>query len=197
MKVLYAPTSPFSAKVRMAARYCGFDIESVPVNSNESPLELTSQNPLGKIPTLITDTGQAIFDSRVIMQFLNRESGGKLYPSEHSARTAAESLEALSDGTTDALLAHVYERRFRPEEIVHQPWLDRQWGKATRAMEYIQANPPKIDGALNGGHFSLAALAAYLKLRFAGEWEDKCPALLAFGEEFGTVFPDYDSLKPQ
>ena len=134
MKILYSPASPYSAKVRMAAKFCGIDIDSVSVvvNTGDDPELLIGNNPLGKIPTLITDDGKAIFDSRAIMQYLNREFGGKLYPEDHAARTDAEVLEALGDGITDCLIAHIYERRFRPAEIVHQPWLDKQWAKVAR-----------------------------------------------------------------
>lgn len=199
MKILYSGSSPYSAKVRMAAQYCGTDAESVSVvvNTGEPPELLTGNNPLGKIPTLITDGGQAIFDSRAIMQFLNRESGGKLYPDEAQARTDAEVLEALSDGITDCLLAQVYEARFHPPEKVHQPWIDLQWSKVVRGLDHLQANPPSVANGLNGGHLSLAALGGYLALRFAGRFEEKWPWVKKFDEEFAAAYPMLAALRPQ
>ncbi len=199
MQILYSPASPYSAKVRMAARHCGFDVAAISqiVNTGEEPELLVGNNPLGKIPVVITDDGDAIFDSRAIMQFLNRTSDGKLYPDDPAARTRAEVTEALADGITDCLIAHIYERRFRPAEIVHQPWLERQWSKVGRGLDYLQVNPPEIAGELHGGHFALAALASYLALRFEGQWEKRCPALLAFADEFASRFEDYDTLKAQ
>ena len=131
-KLLYAPASPYSAKVRMAAAYAGVPLEAVIVDTNQRPPELIKANPLGKIPTLLTDDGEAVFDSRAITQYLNRISGNALFPRNAAKRGEAERLEALADGICDCLLAHVYERRSRPEEKWHQPWLDKQWGKATR-----------------------------------------------------------------
>ena len=127
--ILYASASPYSAKVRMAAAYAGIAVDAVIVDTNARPPELFGNNPLGKMPVLLTDDGAAIFDSRAITQYLNRLSGGALFPRNAAKRPEAERLEALADGICDCLLAHVYERRFRPEEKVHQPWLDKQWEK--------------------------------------------------------------------
>ena len=74
-KLLYAPASPYSAKVRMAAAYAGMPLDAVIVDTNQRPPELIQANPLGKIPTLLTDDGEAVFDSRAITQYLNRVSG--------------------------------------------------------------------------------------------------------------------------
>ena len=79
-KLLYASASPYSAKVRMAAAYAGVPLDAVIVDTNQRPAELIQANPLGKIPTLITDEGEAMFDSRAITQHLNRVSGNALFP---------------------------------------------------------------------------------------------------------------------
>ena len=129
MKIFYSPTSPYSTKVRMAAHYAGLATESVLTDTNGNPQDLIASNPLGKIPTLVTSDGKAIYDSRVIMNFIDRETKGKLYPRNPGKRTDVELLEALCDGVCDCLLAIVYEKRFHPPEKVHQPWIDRQWGK--------------------------------------------------------------------
>ena len=121
--------------------------------------------------SLVADDGEAIFDSRAITQYLNRQSGNKLFPRNPAKRTDAERLEALADGIADCALAHVYERRSRPEEIVHQPWLDKQWSKVMRALDVLNANPPKLGRKINGGHIALRAMLGYLDLRFAGKWE--------------------------
>ena len=196
MELFYSPTSPYSAKVRLAARYLEIDLTETVIDTNADPAGLIANNPLGKIPTLSSEDGP-IFDSRAIMQFLNRETDGGLYPEKNAERTKAEVLEALCDGITDCLLAMVYERRQRPAEIIHQPWLDRQWGKAKRGLDHLEANPPKIGKDLHGGHFALAALLGYLGLRFSGEWESDHPALVAWAQEFGERFADYERLSPQ
>ncbi len=195
MKILYSPASPYSAKVRMAAHHAGLAVDSEIVKTDEEPALLIENNPLGKIPVLISDDGAAIFDSRAIIHFLDRASGGKLYPANPEARTEAEVLEALADGITDCLLAHVYERRFRPEEKIHQPWLEKQWAKVARGLTWLQTSPVSFVHGVTGGHFALAALAGYLDLRFAGQWETLWPSHGAFLAEFESRFPAYPEFK--
>ena len=98
MKLLCAPTSPFSSKVRMAARYLELEITEIRVDSNAGPAILVDNNPLGKIPTLLTKDGISIFDSRGIMHYFDRMKGKRLYPAKDRKRIEAEVLEALCDG---------------------------------------------------------------------------------------------------
>jgi glutathione S-transferase len=197
LRILVSPASPYSAKVRMAATYAGLSFESVLTDTNAEPAALVANNPLGKIPLLLTDDGNAVFDSRAIMQFIDRETGRKLYPRNPAKRTEVDVLEALCDGTCDCLLAMVYERRFRPEEKVHQEWIDKQWKKVERALDHLEANLPRTTKSLNGGHFALAALLGYLSLRFEGKWERGRPKLKNWPKKFETFFADYARLKPQ
>ncbi|MDO6963721.1 glutathione S-transferase family protein [Rhizobium alvei] len=197
MKILCSPASPYSAKVRMAARYLDFPATSEMVKTDEKPDLLIANNPLGRIPVLVPDEGKAIYDSVVIMQYMNRQSKGRLYPRNAEKRTEAEVLEALCDGIIDSLIAIIYERRYRPEETIHQGWIDRHWEKVTRGLDYINDNMPKTGKALHGGHFALAALIGYLDLRFAGQWEKGRRKLKAWPQKFERFFPDYVALKPQ
>lgn len=197
MKILYSSASPYSAKVRMAARFTGLPVTSEAVKTDENPDILIGNNPLGKIPVLIDDAGTAVFDSRAIMHFLDRKSGGKLYPGDPAARTSAEVTEALADGITDCLIAHVYERRFRPEEKVYQPWLDRQWTKVERGLKALDTHAPSFEAGLTGGHFAVAAMAGYLALRFAGQWETLWPGHEAWLARFAEAFPAFGELRPQ
>lgn len=196
-KVLVSPASPYSCKVRMAAAYAGIPLQAVAVETASQPAELMNANPLGKIPVLITDGGEAIFDSRAIMQYLNRESGNRLFPRNPAKRTDVERLEALADGICDCALAHVYERRSRPEEIVHQPWLDKQWDKVTRALDALNANPPKLGKKITGGHIALRAALGYLDLRFAGKWEKGRGKLKRWAARFDEKFPELKGLLPR
>ncbi|WP_421591204.1 glutathione S-transferase N-terminal domain-containing protein, partial [Shinella sp. M27] len=79
MKIFYSTTSPYSTKVRMAAHYAGLPAESVATDTNADPAELLAANPLGKIPALMTDDGLAVYDSRVIMNYIDRQTRGALY----------------------------------------------------------------------------------------------------------------------
>jgi glutathione S-transferase len=195
-KLLYASASPYSAKVRMAAAYAGIQLEEAIVDTTAQPAELIEANPLGKIPVLITDGGEAVYDSRAITQYLNRLAANRLFPRKAGKRTKAEGLEALADGIADCLLVHVYERRSRPEELVHQPWLDKQWAKAVRALDHLNANPPKVGKKTNAGHIALRATLGYLDLRFPGKWEKGRGKLRRWAERFDAKFPDLKALLP-
>jgi len=195
MKLLYSPASPYSAKVRMASRHLGIGIAEVKTDTNSNPAELIDSNPLGKIPVLIRDGEPPIYDSVAIMHYLDRLSGGKLYPKKDGKRTEAEVLEALCDGIMDCLLAIVYERRFRPEEKIHQGWIDKQWEKVMRGLDYLENNLPKTGKKLNGGHFALAALIGYLDLRFNGQWAEGRPELASWPDTFAKRFTDYGAMK--
>ena len=196
-QILYSPASPYSAKVRMAAAYADIPFESVVVTTSAEPENLVNANPLGKIPTLITDDGKSVFDSRAIMQYLNRVSGNKIFPRNAEKRTDAERYEAIADGLADVLLAHVYERRARPEEKVHQPWLDLQWRKAERALDLLNEAPPRLAGKLHGGHLAVAATLSYLTLRFGDKWERGRPKLKRWMKRFEELHPELVKLLPQ
>lgn len=196
-KILYSSASPYSAKARMAATYAGVSFESVAVNPNDKPELLIENNPLGKIPVLVTDEGDAVFDSRAITQYLNRASRNALFPRNAQKRLEAERLEALGDGLCDCLLAHVYERRFRPEENVEQSWLDAQWEKSERVLDQWQANPPKLPKKINAGHLAVRAALGYLVLRFPGKWERGRPKLTRWIKRFDEKFPDVARFAPQ
>ena len=195
-KILISPSSPYSAKVRMAARYAGFAFESVAIDTTAEPAQLISSNPLGKIPVLITDDGEAVFDSRAITQYVNRETRNALFPRNAAKRLEAERLEALADGICDCLLAHVYERRSRPEEKVHQEWLDKQWAKAIRALDTLNANPPKLPKKITAGQIALRACLGYVALRFPGKWERGRAKLVRWAKRFDEKFPELVEFVP-
>jgi glutathione S-transferase len=180
----------------MAATHGQVPFEATIVDTNANPPELISQNPLGKIPVLVTEDG-AIFDSRAITQHLNRLSGNALYPRNAEKRAETERLEALSDGICDCLIAHVYERRFRPQEKVHQPWLDRQWEKVTRSLDHLVTATPKLPKKPTAGHIAMRAMLGYLALRFPGQWERGRAKLTRWAARFDERFPELAALLPR
>jgi len=196
-KILYAPASPYSAKVRMAATHAGVAFEALLTDTNNPSADFLAANPLGKIPVLVTDEGEAVYDSRAITQYLNRVSRNSLFPRNAAKRTEAERLEALADGICDCLLAHVYERRFRPEEKVHQEWLDKQWSKVTQALDALNAAPPKLPRKITAGQIALRACLGYLELRFPGKWERGRAKLVRWAKRFDAKFPELAALVPQ
>jgi len=196
-KILYASPSPYSAKVRMAAAYAGVNLDSESVSTEAEPALLIDNNPLGKIPVLITDDGESIFDSRAITQYLNRISKNALFPRNPAKRLEAERLEALADGICDCLLAHVYERRHRPEEKIHDGWLERQWKKVSRALDALESNPPKLPKKITGGQIALRACLGYLALRFDGKWERGHSRLKRWARRFDEKFPELAAYLPK
>ncbi|UCI25029.1 glutathione S-transferase [Mesorhizobium sp. B2-8-5] len=195
-KLLYASTSPYSSKVRMAAAYAGIAIDLVPVKTEDKPADLIAANPLGKIPALVLEDGRSIHDSRAITQHLNRLSKSALFPRNPDKRLAAEVLEALADGICDCALSMVYERRTRPEAMVYQPWLDRQWTKIATALDFINANPPKLPKKITAGHMALRAALGYLALRFSGQWEKGHSRLVRWAARFDEKFPELKASVP-
>ena len=130
---------------------------------------MRQQNPIGKIPVLILEDGTTLFDSRVILEYLDHRAGGdRIIPREADARFAALRLQALCDGILDASILRVYETRFRPAEGRSPKWLDYQTGKVTRALATLEAEPPPIDAMPNVGQIALACALGYQDLRFDG-----------------------------
>lgn len=195
-RLLYASASPYSSKVRMAAAYGGIAIELAPVKTEEKPAVLMDANPLGKIPVLVLDDGGSIHDSRAITQYLNRLSKNALFPRNPEKRLEAEVLESMADGICDCALSMVYERRMRPEEMVYQPWLDRQWAKITAALDQLNANPPKLPSKITAGQIALRACLGYLALRFAGKWEKGRARLTRWMDRFDQKFPELKAFVP-
>ena len=198
MKLLFATPSPYSSKVRMAARYLELDIEDVPTQTGPDADELTALNPLGKIPTLVLDDGTSVFDSRAIMQEMNRMVRNGLYPTARAKRLRQERLEATADGMCDAMLAIVYDKRFRPEEKQHEDWQEMQWDKVARALDWLEQDTPRVAARLHGGHFALAAALGYADLRHSERnWSRGRPKLRRFMTRFAERFPAWEELRPQ
>src|SRR5262245_29424357 len=107
--------SPFGRKARIAVSVLGLDgkVKAEPATTQDASVH--QQNPLGKVPVLVLDDGSAIYDSPVILEYLDHlAGGGKILPKDFGARLAALKLQALADGLMDASILVVYEGRYRP-----------------------------------------------------------------------------------
>jgi glutathione S-transferase len=187
-----SPASPFVRKARIAADVVGLTgrIRLDFADTNDPNDSLRRQNPLGKIPVLITASGQAIFDSRVIVEYLDHlAGGGVLIPREADARFRVLTLQATADGLMDASILRVYEGRFREEAHRDAAWLKYQSDKTARALAALEASPPAV--ATDVGAIALACALGYLDLRFAGEWRAAHPALVAWLDAFATRVPAF------
>lgn len=190
--------SPFGRKVKIVAHMLGCtDRIAVERADPRSPDDaLCVQNPLGKIPILVLDTGETIYDSSVICAYLAEQAGDqRLFPTGPK-RWPALTLAALADGILEAALAQVYEKRFRPEDKWHMPWIDRQQDKVARALGALEASPPALGEHPHIGHVGLACALGYLDFRFAGDWRAGHPKLVGWLEAFAAKVPAFAKTVP-
>lgn len=189
------PASPYARKVRIAADLLGLSerIATTVADATDPADSLRRQNPLGKIPTLILEDGSALYDSRVIAEYLDHLAGGGVFPVDPSARFAALRLQALGDGVNDAALLIRYETFSRPEALRYGEAIAHQQGKIDRALDALDAAPPA--GPVDIGHIAVACALGYLDLRFAGEWRAKHERLVAWLEKFARAVPAFEATK--
>jgi glutathione S-transferase len=195
-----APPSPFGRKVKIAAALLGLsaDIRVEPTDTNDPADSIRRQNPLGKIPSLILEDGTVLFDSRVILEFLDAHAGGgRIIPASGAERFAVLRMHALADGLMDAALLQVYEIRFRPEEIRSEKWRAYQAEKVDRVLEAFEREPPARSGEWHVGQIALACALGYLDLRFEGRWRANHPKLVAWLEAFAASVPAFAATKVQ
>lgn len=193
-----SPASPFGRKVRLAIEALNLTpAVRIELADTADPADsLRTQNALGKIPTLLLPDGSVLFDSRVIVEYLDHQDGrSRLIPPTRRFEVLRE--QALADGLLDAALLQVYERRFRPDTHYVTTWLDYQQAKVLRALAAFEAVPPPpgVDGP-HIGEIALAAALGYLDLRFAGRWRADHPALVQWLEGFVTRMPIFNHLVP-
>jgi len=193
-----SPPSPFGRKIKLAIGILGFDKEMTiekadPTDANDS---LRKQNPLGKIPALIIENGTVLYDSLVILEYLDHRAGGaKIIPAEPNTRFAALTLQALCDGILDAGILLVYEGRWRAAEKHEPKWIDHQRGKVQRALDVLEAAPPKLDAIPNVGQITLASALGYGDLRFEGKWREGHPRLVKWLDEFAARVPAFEKTR--
>ncbi len=191
-----SPPSPFGRKIKIAAALLKLkdQIEIVLTDTNDPADAIRVQNPLGKIPALILEDGRILFDSRVILEYLDHRSGGnRLLPADADARFSVLTQAALADGLTDAALLQVYEIRFRDAEKREPKWVAYQSDKVARALAHFEANPPR--GGRDVSHIGLACALGYLDLRFEGEWRADHPKLVAWLDAFATEVPAFEATR--
>ena len=192
-----SPASPFGRKVKIAAAELGLSdrITVVLANTGDATDPLRQQNPLGKIPTLILETGETLFDSRVILEYLDHLAGGGIIIPAGEERFAQLRLQALADGLCDAALLQVYEGRYRTPEQKNADWVEMQAGKVSRALTALEALPPAGSGKPGVGEIALACALGYLDLRFAGEWRASHPKLVAWLDAFAARVPSFEATR--
>ncbi|MCX7683770.1 MAG: glutathione S-transferase [Acetobacteraceae bacterium] len=193
MKLFHSPASPFVRKVLVAAHERGIaeGIELVPtgVTPVRRDEAIAARNPLGKIPTLVLEDGTAVFDSRVIVEYLDGLPGGpRLIPEGGAARLKTLTLQALADGLCDAAVALRYETALRPEALRWPEWAASQTTKVVAALDALERDwVPHLSSVLDIGAIAAACALGYLDYRFAAlGWREGRPRLAAWHEGFAA-----------
>ncbi len=191
MKLIGAITSPYVRKVRIVMAEKKLDYQFLQEDVWSSDTRIMESNPLGKVPCLVMDGADAMFDSRVIVEYLDTLSPvGKLIPPPGRERAEVKTWEALADGLMDAAVAARLEQTWpgREDSQRCQSWIDRQMGKiqaALKAMSLGLGDKPFCSGI----HLSLSDIAVgcalgYLDFRFpALDWRTPYPNLAKLADK--------------
>lgn len=189
MKLYHSPTTPFGRKVMVLLHETGLrdqvqviEVSGSPVAPGNMPLD---QNPLGKIPSLLRDDGQALYDSRVICRYLDDLAQAGLY-GRGEALWQVLTLEATADGILDAALLMTYEARLRPEALRFADWVEGQWAKIARSLDHLETRwMDHMEGPLDMGQIAVACALEYVDFRHgARNWREGRPRLAKWAAGF-------------
>ena len=185
MKLIGSLTSPYVCKVRIVLAEKKLDYSFVTEDVWSADTKISDSNPLGKVPCLIMEGHEAVFDSRVIVEYLDTLSPvGKLIPTGGRERAAVKTWEALADGVMDAAILARMETIWpgRTDAQRSQAWIDRQMGKISTSLQAMSVglgDKPFCSGV----HMSLSDIAVgcalgYLDFRFPQiDWRTSHPNL--------------------
>lgn len=190
MKLLGSVPSPYTRKVRVVLAEKKIDCEFEIADVRDSDRAVADRNPLGKVPTLMLDDGTALFDSRVIVEFLDAVSPlARLIPDENRERVAVRRWEALADGCLDAGLLIRYES-LRQKKEQSRAWSEKQIAKLRRGLAAI-AGELGDRAWCHGDRYSLADIAVGCCL---GWVEFRKPGGVEWRGEYGNLARFYDRL---
>jgi glutathione S-transferase len=181
MKITASGASPYVRKAMACAIARGIDSQLEKWTIATTDPVLSHSNPLGKIPTLVTDEGVALFDSPVICEFLDSiGSAPALFPAAGPARWAALRLQAIGDGILDASQPRRRELAL-PQDEGRVAYIDLQRGKVARAVDVLEKEAASLGALKTIGDIAVACALGYLDFRFAHEpWRPGHPKLEAW-----------------
>ncbi|TJZ63654.1 glutathione S-transferase [Chitiniphilus eburneus] len=203
MKLITSLTSPYGRKVSIVLAEKRIECQVTIASPWEEGTIVTEYNPLGKVPVLILDDGKPIYDSRVIVDYLDQVSPvGRLIPSDHRQAIRAMRWEALADGIIDAAAIVVQERK-RPPRQQSADWIARQQGKIERGLKQLSADLGERKWCM-GDNYCLADIAVgcllgYLEFRFPSHaWATDYPNLAALYARLNerTAFQETRPVEP-
>ena len=201
MKLFFAAASPYVRKVLVVARERGLDERITLVPAAASPVarnpEVVAHNPSGKIPTLLLDDGTALYDSRVIAEYLDAIDGPRLFPAAGAARWSALCLQSLADEMTGAALLMRYETVLRPEQLRWAEWTEGQKAKVLSSVAQLEETwLEALTGEITIGSIAAGCALGYLDFRFPTiGWRTGRDRLAAWHETF-AVRPSMQATAP-
>ena len=198
--ILYSsPPSPFGRKIKIALSCLGMrdDVTVKVVNTMDPEDDIRGINPLGKIPAL--DTGDTvIFDSRVILEYLDSQAGGgKILPAGGDARYAVLTMAALADGIMDAAILVVFESRMRPAEMRVESFVTYQRDKIIRGLQGLSMTEYTNGAMPDMADIGIACTLDYLDFRKQVKWRDHAPHLQGWLDGFAAAVPGYADTLPR
>ena len=186
MKLRYAKTSPFVRKVIVFADEAGLAdrIELRPADVWSPDTDIAKDNPLGKVPALVTTDGTFV-GSFACCDYLDRRNGKRMIPDEPKLRWRIMQMHGLADGPMEAAVAYVIESLRRPPEFVYKPYLERQTDKISRTLDAIQARRSDI-ADVDLASITTGCMLGYLDFRLKGvlDWRGRVPGLAAWYADF-------------
>lgn len=191
MKLHYGTTSPYVRKVTVLAHEIGLHkrIERVDTLPWDSASDIGTSNPVGKVPALMLDDGTAIYDSSVIVDYLDRQHGGpRLLPDSDPDRTDILRRMALADGAMEAIILVFSELTRRPENLQWDYWIDRQKNKVRNSLDAMEADPANdVESArFDLGHIATACCVGWIDFRgemLGVDWRTGRPQLARWFDE--------------
>jgi glutathione S-transferase len=191
LKIYYSAASPFVRKCLVAAHELGLRerLELVPAAAHPVNRDkgIIAHNPLGKIPTLVTDDGAVLYDSRVICEYLNAQGDGHLVPREGHARWRVLVDQSLADGIMDAAVLARYETALRPEALRWNDWITGQLAKVAAGLDALEACAAGLGGRVDLGTIAFGCALGYLDFRFAHlNWRARRPHAASWFQGFAA-----------
>ncbi|MGI8525885.1 MAG: glutathione S-transferase family protein [Pseudolabrys sp.] len=186
MRLFYAPQSPFARKVCAAAIELGLAekikleyAEVVPGRPNVASAR--ARSPLRKIPALVTDAGETLYDSTVICEYLDDMAGGCLFPRDPPRRWRVLTNHALAQGMCEAVILLRYETWFRPETLRWPVWADDQSDKIKSGLDWFESNASELNDPVDVSHLALGSLLGYVDFRLPDHgWRTRFPSVASW-----------------
>lgn len=188
MKLYFAPPSPFARKIRIIIAEKGltsrFALE--PRNPFDMPADVVAANPLSKVPTLVLDSGEVLYDSTVIAEYVDSLGGPKMIPEVGPARWSTLRWQSLADGILEAGQSIQLERR-RPESERSPGWMQRQASTVGRGLDAAERDLDSLGSELTIGHVALGCALGWLEFRLPDlPWRPARPKLTGWEATFSA-----------